>query len=244
MTTPVPSRLQLLGHVFPALKPSAVSELSELCLETSYAEAELVAQEDSYASGMHVVRSGLVKIGKRGERGGRQRVLRFLGVGELFGLEAIALEHKTNIQFAKAIMPSSLIFIERRNLVAFRDGHPEICADLCRWLAREVVMLEFKLTRESVESLDRNLALLLIAFAHKYGERSGDAVVVDLPISRQVISDMLGVSVESLMRSLKRFRDRHLLTTSRRRVIISEFDQLMERARITPFYLSIIAESL
>jgi len=84
----------------------------------------------------------------------------------------------------------------------------------------------------------------LLALAQKYGERSDEGIVVHLPVSRQVISDMLGVSVESLMRSLKRFRDRKLLTTSRRRVAISDINALMERARITPFYLSIIAETL
>jgi len=239
-----PERIELLSHVFPALDSPAISELSELCIEIAYEEGELVAQEGSYASGMHVVKSGLVKIGKHGERGSGKRVLRFLGVGELFGLEAIALEHATNIQYAKAIMPSSLIFIERRNLVAFRDGHPEICADLCRWLARDVVMLEYKLTRDAVESLDRNLALLLIALAHKYGQKTENVVTVQLPVSRQILSDMLGVSVESLMRSLRRFRDHKLLTTSGRVVSIHDFDSLMSRARITPFYLSIIEETL
>jgi len=242
--TPADCRDDLLAHIFPALDAAAIAELCEICLETDYAEGELVAQEGSYASGMHIVRSGLVKIGKHSERGSGKRVFRFLGVGELFGLEAIALVHKTNLQYAKAIMRSSLIFIERRNLVAFREEHPEMCTDFCRWLAREVVMLEFKLTRDAVESLDRNVALLLIALAQKYGKRADEGVIVDLPISRQVLSDMLGVSIESLMRSLKRYRDRNLLTTSGRRMILTDFDSLMDRARITPFYLTIIEETL
>jgi len=237
-------RLQLLANIFPALDATSVSDLDGVCLETHYDEGELVAQEGSYASGMYIVKSGLVKVGMHGRKGGGKRVLRFLSVGELFGLEAVTLGHEANIQYAKAIVPSSLVFIERRNLIGFREEHPEICTDLCRWLAREVVMLEFKLTRDAVESLDRNLALLLLALAQKYGERSDEGIVVHLPVSRQVISDMLGVSVESLMRSLKRFRDRKLLTTSRRRVAISDINALMERARITPFYLSIIAETL
>ena len=238
------SRIDLLTHVFPALDAAAISELNELCLETNYEEDALISQEGSYASGVHVVRAGLVKIGKYGQSGTGKRVLRFLGVGELLGLEAVALEHSANIQYAKAIVPSTLIFIERGNLFAFRRDHPEICVDLCRWLAREVVMLEFKLTRDAVESLDRNLALVLIALAHKYGVSTQEGIVIDLLVSRQIIAEMLGVSVESLARSLKRFRDRNFIAASGRRIIIMDIDSLKERARITPFYLSIIENTL
>ena len=241
---PAESRIDLLTHVFPILDAVAISELNELCLETSYDEGALISQEGSYASGVHVVRAGLVKIGKYGQSGTGKRVFRFLGVGELLGLEAVALEHSANIQYAKAIVPSTLIFIERGNLFAFRKDHPEICVDLCRWLAREVVMLEFKLTRDAVESLDRNLALVLIALAHKYGVSTREGIVIDLLVSRQIIAEMLGVSVESLARSLKRFRDRRFVAASGRRIVIMDLDNLKERARITPFYLSIIENTL
>jgi CRP-like cAMP-binding protein len=235
---------QLLSHVFPSLDSLAIGDLSDICLETHYNADELIAQEGSYASGVYIVQSGLVKIGKYAERGSGKRVFRFLGVGELLGLEAVVLEYSTNVQYAKTIMESTLIFVERGNLLAFKDAHPVLCSDFCRWLAREVVMLEFKLTRDAVESLDRNLALLLIALAHNYGMNTDDGVVVDLPISRQIIADMLGVSIETLMRSLKRFRERKLLTTSGRRITITGFDDLKERARTTPFYISIIEDSL
>jgi CRP-like cAMP-binding protein len=237
-------RLEVLRSVFPSLAPEAVSELCEICLETPYDEGELVAQEGSYAAGLQIVKSGLVKVGKHGDQGAAKRVLRFLGVGELFGLECVCLRHEVNVQYAKAIMPSELLFIECRNMQAFKRQHPEICSDLCRWLAREVVMLEFKLTRDAVESLDRNLALLLIALVHKYGEATEEGVIVNLPVSRQIIADMLGVSVESLTRSLKRFRDRKLLLASGRRLTITDSEGLKSRARITDFYLSIIEQTL
>jgi len=105
-------------------------------------------------------------------------------------------------------------------------------------------MLEFKLTRDAVESLDRNLALVLIALAHKYGVSTREGIVIDLLVSRQIIAEMLGVSVESLARSLKRFRDRGFVAASGRRIVIMDLDNLKERARITPFYLSIIENTL
>jgi len=237
-------RANLLTSVFPSLNRPAIDELCEICFEIRHRAEELVAQEGSYASGLYIVQTGLVKIGKYAAHGGEKRVLRFLGMGELFGLESVIIDHSTNVQYAKTLMDTTLVFVERTNLIRYRKKHPEINSDFCRWLAREVVMLEFKLTREAVESVDRNLALLLIALALNYGTREGDQISLDPPISRQTMAEMLGVSVESVLRALRRFRERGLASTDGKRIIVHDLNQLTERARTTPFYLSIVQETL
>jgi len=241
----VEERKEFLARVLPSLEPAEVEELQRISLPVHYDEGELIAQEGSYAAGVYIVQSGLVSIGKYASKGWEKRMLRFLAVGEIFGLEAVFLKREPiNVQFAKAIVESSLVFFERSNILAFSKGHPLMFADLCRWLSREVIMLEFKLTREAIESIDRNLALLLIALAYKYGEKDKAGTVLDLPISRQTIAEMLGVSIETLMRVLKRFRERNLITTAQSLITIVDMDNLEERARTTPFYLSIMEETL
>ena len=243
----VESRAAFLGRVFPSLSKEGIAELERISLPVHFDEGELIAQEGSYASGIYVVRSGLVSIGKYASHGREKRYLRFLAAGELFGLEAVFLEREPiNVQFAKAIVGSDLIFFERSNILAFSKDFPALFPDLCRWLAREVIMLEFKLTREAVESMDRNLALLLIALANKYGEtgEEGAAKAIDLPVSRQTLAELLGVSVETLMRGLKRFRERNLITTEQSRICVENYESLAQRARVKPFYLSIIEETL
>jgi len=142
-----------LAEVFPSLEGKEIEELVRIALRTRYGEDELIAQEGSYASGIYIVKSGLVSIGKYSSKGRGKRCLRFLAVGEMFGLEAVFLEREAiNVQFAKTLIDSTLVFFERSNILAFSKDHPRIFRDLSRWLAREVIMLEFKLTRETVES--------------------------------------------------------------------------------------------
>jgi CRP-like cAMP-binding protein len=53
--------------------------------------------------------------------------------------------------------------------------------------------------------------MLLLALASNYGKTTDDGVAIDLPVSRRVISEMLGISVDTLSRVIKRFRDRDLI---------------------------------
>jgi CRP-like cAMP-binding protein len=239
------TREAFLTRVFPSLPSSAIAELTKIALEVHYDADELIAQEGSYAAGVYVVRGGLLSIGKYASKGWDKRYLRFLAVGEMFGLEAVFLGREpVNVQFAKAVVQSSLVFFERSNIVAFSKDHPQLFTDLCRWLAREVIMLEFKLTREAIESMDRNLALLLMALTENYGEEEHGRTALCLPISRQTMAEMLGVSVETLMRGLKRFRELGLLTADYGKICVQDMSSLKERARVNDFYLSIMRETL
>ncbi len=238
-------RKKFLKHVFPELESAEVDELQRISLQVRYDEGELIAQEGSYAAGIYVVESGLVSIGKYASKGWQKRCLRFLAPGEWFGLESVFLERNPiNAQFAKAVVKSTLIFFERTNILAFSKAHLSVFVDLCRWLSREVLMLEFKLTREAVETIDRNLALLLIALASKYGEKQGPITVVNLPVSRQTLAEILGVSIETLSRVLRQFRERGVISTSKNKITIRDLENLKKKANATPFYLSLLEETL
>ena len=131
-------RLAFLKSVFPSLASSEIEELAKISLEVTYDEDELIAQEGSYASGIYVVQSGLVSIGKYASKGWEKRTLRFLAVKEMFGLEAVFLEREPiNVQYAKALVESSLIFFERSNILGFSKDHPRLSqTSVDGWLAR------------------------------------------------------------------------------------------------------------
>jgi len=234
-----------LASVFPSLREREIEALQKLSLPIQYDEGELIVQEGSYAAGVYIIKKGLLSVGKHASKGKDKRVLRLVGSGEMFGVEAVFLEREPiNVRYAKALTDSALLFFERANILAFSKAHSALYIDLCRWLSREVIMLEFKLTRDAVESIDRNLAFLLIALANKYGDKKGNGIMLDVPVSRQTMAEMLGVSIETLMRALKRFRESRLITTTKSRITLIDMESLQARAQTTPFYLSIVEETL
>lgn len=237
---------QCLAHAFPSLLEEDRKQLEKLGMVLHFEADELVAQENAYFSGVYLVCRGLVYIGKYSPRTQEKRVLRFLAPGEWYGLEPFFLERaQINFQFARTIVESTLLFFDSATFRAFLDHHPQALVDLCRWFAREVAMLEFKLTREATESADRNLALLLLALSNKYGVPNPDgSVFLELPLTRQTIAELLGVSVETLMRVLRRFRERGYIQTRRLGLVIRSREKLEELASTPELYLDIIEETL
>ncbi|QAA76186.1 MAG: hypothetical protein BIP78_0420 [Candidatus Bipolaricaulis sibiricus] len=230
----------------PGLPESDRKSLQDLALVLRYDADELIAQENSYSSGVYLVCDGLVAIGKYAPQSHEKRVLRFLAPGEWYGLEAFFLGgNPINLQYARTIVDSSLLFFETARLRAFLQHHPQVLFDLCRWFAREVTMLEFKLTREATESVDRNLALLLLALANKYGVAGADGIVhLEFPVTRQTMAELLGISLETLMRMLRRFRERGLIDTHRWGFEILARGKLEEIARTPELYRTIIEQTL
>ncbi|MFO8034901.1 MAG: Crp/Fnr family transcriptional regulator [Candidatus Bipolaricaulota bacterium] len=235
-----------LAGALPSVSDEDRQALEQLALVLRFDLDELISQEGAYSSGVYMVCSGLVAIGKYAPRTHEKRVLRFLAPGEWYGLEPLFLgRYPVNLQFARTIVESTLLFFDTARFRAFLKRRPQALFDICRWFGREVAMLEFKLTREATESADRNLALLLLALANKYGTPAATGTVqLKLPITRQTMAELLGVSVETLMRLLRKFRERGLIHTQRSNIEILNREKLEEVARASDFYRMIIQETL
>ncbi|MFW6421412.1 MAG: Crp/Fnr family transcriptional regulator [Candidatus Bipolaricaulota bacterium] len=226
------------------LTKSDFREIKDSLICVDYEGGDLIAQEGSLLSGVFIVYSGLVKIGKYSPSN-KKRVLRFLAPGEWFGLETMFLkEQNRNVQFARALIDSELIHIESHAFSEFLDDHNELLFELCRWLAREVAMLEFKLTRHSTEGALQNLSLLLLALNEKYGAEKQDSSEIDLELSRKTLADLMGVSVETLRRLIRKLKQNEIIEMSKNRITIIDREGLSGLAETPEFYVDLLRDTL
>jgi len=242
-----PDFSQIISFLSSSLKdvPSdEIEKLSDSIFLVQYSGGDLVVQEGSLSSSVYIVRSGLVKIGKY-SKPRKRRVLRFLGSREWFGLEVLFLPNqRTNIQFARAVLDSELISIEASAFNDFVTNCPNALYDLCMWFAREVAMLEFKLTRETSEGSLQNFATLLLGFNEKYGKKVESGSQIDLKLPRHTLADLTGVSAETLRRLIKRLKESETISTHDSKVTIKDEEKLHKLASVQDFYLTILGETL
>jgi CRP-like cAMP-binding protein len=148
--------------------------------------------EDEPAEYLYEVVKGAVRT-YRILTDGRRQVCGFYLAGEVFGLEA-GESHSCS---AEAVGNSSIMLIRRSVLMGAASRNHEIAHSLWRLTARELqhaqahALLLIKSARERVA-----------AFLLEMTSRVGGGAAIELPMSRQDIADYLGLTIETVSRTL------------------------------------------
>ena len=143
---------------------------------------------------------------------GRRQIGAFYLPGDLFGLE-IGDKHTLS---AEAIIDCNVLVIKRSSLIGLAMRDPEVARKLWTTTACELqraqdhIMLLIKTARERVAG-----------FLLEMSARSAAATEVDLPMSRQDIADYLGLTIETVSRTLTQLENAATIAvpTSRRIVL-------------------------
>jgi CRP/FNR family nitrogen fixation transcriptional regulator len=210
--------------VFPA--PRAHAPRAVVCKQENSFSASLelmgtkfpyVRNEEIYGQGesseyLYKIISGSVRTYKLLDDGRRQ-IGAFYLPGDVFGLESGA-EHRFS---AEAISDAVVIAVKRSTLNALSQSDPVIARELWQITARELdhvhdlmVLLGRSNARERVA-----------AFLMKMAKDTHSAVEIELPMSRQDIADYLGLTIETISRTLSCMeRDAIIALPSSRKILL------------------------
>jgi CRP-like cAMP-binding protein len=124
---------------------------------------------------------------------GRRQIGAFYMAGDVFGLE-MGDEHTFS---AEAISDAKVLVIKRSALVALAERDNEVARQLWALTGRELskvqdhIMLLIKTAQERV-----------VGFLLEMAERATNNGALELPMSRQDIADYLGLTIETVSRTL------------------------------------------
>jgi len=143
---------------------------------------------------------------------GRRQIGAFYLPGDIFGLE-VGEEHTFS---AEAIVDCKILVVKRSALVSLAARDNEVARQLWTMTAGELqraqdhIMLLIKTAQERVAG-----------FLLEMARRSSASTEVDLPMSRQDIADYLGLTIETVSRTLTQLENSAAIAvpTSRRIVL-------------------------
>jgi CRP/FNR family transcriptional regulator len=153
---------------------------------------------------------------------GRRQVLGFLGEGQCFGLTGLA--HHT--YSAEALSPTTMVRYSRQTVEAAIETNPGIAQALFRQACAELDQAQQQMLLLGRKSACEKIASFLLSLR---GRTRAD--VVHLPMSRQDMADYLGLTIETVSRTMSRFRRLGLIgLIGRRHVALRRIDRLSELA--------------
>jgi CRP/FNR family transcriptional regulator, nitrogen fixation regulation protein len=184
------------AHHFPILDSHSAPVTGSIELmgaRMSYARNVEIYGEGEPAEYLYKVISGAVRICKLLDDGRRQ-VTAFHLPGEIFGLE-LGQEHRFS---AEAISDSSILVVKRSAVLALAGRDSEVARQL------------WSLTADALQRVQDHMLVLgcmnakerVAAFLLQMARRTSDGNELELPMSRQDIADYLGLTIETVSRTI------------------------------------------
>jgi CRP-like cAMP-binding protein len=142
---------------------------------------------------------------------GRRQIGAFYLPGDMFGLET-GNEHTFS---AEAISDCKIIVIKRSVVLALAARDNEVARQMWELTARELHRVQ-EHSLVLIKSAEERVAGFLLEMA----ERGAGDGTVELPMSRQDIADYLGLTIETISRTLKHLEDAAAIEMAKRRSIL------------------------
>ncbi len=215
--------LQIAAQANPSRQPSTSSGQRPVGPDALFGSIELMGARMSFARNgeiygeeepadyLYQVVSGAVRICKLLDDGRRQ-ITAFHLPGEIFGLE-VGDQHRFT---AEAVTESSILVVKRSAVAALAAREGKVARQLWTVTAHELQRVQHHMLL-LVKSAQERVACFLLEMC----QRLAAVEAVDLPMSRQDIADYLGLTIETISRTLTQLELQAAiaLPTSRRIVL-------------------------
>ena len=203
--------------------PTAVMSLDDVGQVTgspmSFARNEEVYGDGEPAEFIYQVISGAVRTYKV-LNDGRRQICAFHLPGDVFGLEG-GDEHSFS---AEAVNQSTILVVKRSTVTALAAKDPAVSRQLWNLTACELQKMQ-----DHVMLLIKNAQERVVSFLLQMARRMPVANEIELPMSRQDIADYLGLTIETVSRTLTQLETRATIALPSSRRIVLRNRGLLDR---------------
>lgn len=207
-------------------EPQAFERLAAASRVVQYSAGQIVVSRGKPMTALVIVVSGRLEICMYG-RDGRRHVIRQTAAERLFGLVPI-IDGRPSVHDAVAQNGLALLQIPKDALLDELQRSPRLTLGLLTLVCQRSRRLYDLLAYQQLLSLDARVADLLIAVWRDVSPE--DRAARELPITQTDLSDMLGVSRQSLNTCLRNLEQRRLIERMHGRIRLLDHEALRRYA--------------
>ena len=184
--------------IFRELEPDALDQLCRYAKPTSLKRGATIFSKGDPGSSLYAVISGTVKISVSSPDG-RNAILNLIGPGEIFG-EVAVLDGGERTADATASTNCEILVIDRREFLPFVKQQPVLAMKFIELLCDRLRCTSDQVEQVILQDLPRRLASALLGLTEK---RKLDPSSRTIAITQQEISEMVGMTRESINKQLR-----------------------------------------
>ena len=210
----------------------ACSALAEVELEDMSRRVRLKAkvtvfEEGARADAIWNIVSGTVLLSKL-LQDGRRQVVGIAVPGDFLGLSLQA----TNGFTATALTPATLCRFDRARFINLLDHAPALMRRVFATCSHELRLAQEHMLLLGRRSAEEKVAAFLLSLRARWAPLQGLSARVDLPMTRQDIGDYLGLTLETVSRTMTKLAQRKIIAIIPDGVRILDAQKLSEAASL------------
>lgn len=205
------------------------AEFQKIKRSLQFEPHQTVFYEGHACLGLYLLCTGKVKLTRSSARGRRQ-IVRVLGRGELIEKHAFR-ENALHEATCETMEPSQVCIIDKERYLSFLHRNPQQAIRLIQLLSNELGLNMDQLDEFTFKSARERLAGLLLEMSKRFGHAGEGGMLVGIPLKREEVAEMAGITVETAIRMLGAFRDEKLIAIDGRTITLMNVDRLAKIAR-------------
>jgi CRP/FNR family transcriptional regulator len=206
------------SEVFSSLKSEELENISNYFEEVTFKNNDTIFNEGDPSDKFYLVAEGSVKVLKHTVMG-KDIILEMMSPGDIFGGVAV-LDKKPFPASAQAMESTSVIRISRQNLLKIMEDYPTLKLDIVKYFSNKLRDAHEMLKNIATERVERRIASLLLKLSEKVGMDDGNYRKINIPLTRQEISEMVGTTVETCIRTMSKFQKNGVVKSSDGRIMV------------------------
>lgn len=186
-----------LFSVCAALEPGELEELDRLSQVKHYPAKAMLFDQGAAAGAVFNLTEGVVRLYKS-LPDGRRQIVGFALPGDFLGL---AMMDRYGVA-AEAVSEVRVCRFARATFLHYVDGKPHLLRRMHEFAGHELSLAQEQMLLLGRRNADEKLAAFLLNLQARYARIGTKSVTIPLPMSRQDIADYLGLTIETVSRTL------------------------------------------
>lgn len=203
--------------------PGPISVDPILFQHIQFKEGQRIQRIGQAFNSVYIVRLGFMKTVQMDEVGNEQ-VLGFPMKGDLLGIDGIHTGQYTSE--AVALSDCDLISVPFRKPEDSNHLHGDIEKLVCRMMCRELTNQRALIGMLGTLSAEARVGRFLLSMSERFVKMGYSGKVFNLRMTRQDIGSYLGLTLETVSRTLSAFNEMGLISVRQRLVCINDIDAL------------------
>lgn len=204
---------------------SAIRELNAIRQNALYPRGVVLYTEGETPRGVYILCSGQVRL-TAGSENGHEVILRVAKSGDMLGLSNTISREPHRVR-AETLSACQIGFIPRLQFLQFFRAHPDAALRITEHLSMELhaAWEQIELVTLALTS-SAKLVRFLLAWAATHGQDFAPGTSLALFMTHEEIAQSIGVSRETVSRTLAELRENNLIRFTRGHIVLLEPEKL------------------